>query len=309
MLTKTLYIIGNGFDLNHGLPTGYGHFKAHVRDRDREVYDWVEEYLPAGESWADLEMAFAELDTDHIVSSLEHFMGSYSDDDWSDSGHHDFQYEVDRVAGGLGGALQKLFAEWVNTIQIPDAQNALNRLTGLDINATFLTFNYTSTLTRVYQVPTENILHIHGESTDADSELVLGHGWGPAERTSLFDAVNHEDSDHRLIEAMQSLDYYFSITFKPSNDIIERNTDFFAGLAEVDQVVVLGHSLSPVDAPYLSALVQALEHRQVSWTVATLPNDDLGEKTVLLNAVGVHPERIRYKLWSEFHDVSPNKQL
>jgi hypothetical protein len=32
MLTKTLYIIGDGFDLNHGLPTGYGHFKAHFRD-------------------------------------------------------------------------------------------------------------------------------------------------------------------------------------------------------------------------------------------------------------------------------------
>ncbi|MBP0941020.1 bacteriophage abortive infection AbiH family protein [Pseudomonas alliivorans] len=227
MLPKMLYIIGNGFDLNHGLPTGYRHFKAYVRDHDREVYDWVEEYVPAGESWADLEMAFAELDTDHIVSSLEHFMGSYSDDDWSDSGHHDFQYEVDRVAGGLGGTLQKLFAEWVSTIQIPDAQNAQNRLAGLDINATYLTFNYTSTLTRVYLVPAENILHIHGESTDADSELVLGHGWSPEERTSLFDAVNHEDSDHRLIEAMQSLDDYFSNTFKPYNDIIERNSDFF----------------------------------------------------------------------------------
>jgi hypothetical protein len=95
----------------------------------------------AGESWADLEMAFAELDTDHIVSSLEHFMGSYSDDDWSDSGHHDFQYEVERVAGRLGGTLQKLFAEWVNTIQIPDAQDAQNRLAGLDINATYSTFN------------------------------------------------------------------------------------------------------------------------------------------------------------------------
>ncbi|EGH05228.1 hypothetical protein PSYAE_25365 [Pseudomonas amygdali pv. aesculi str. 0893_23] len=227
MLTNILYIIGNGFDLNHGLPTGYGHFKAYVRDHDREVYDWVDEYLPAGESWADLEMAFTELDTDHIVSSLEYLMGSYADDDWSESGHHYFQYEVDRVAGGLGGTLNRLFAAWVNTIQIPDAQNAQNRLAELDTNATYLTFNYTSTLTRVYQVPSENILHIHGESIDADSELVLGHGWGPEERTSLFDAVNHEDSDHRLIEAMQSLDDYFSNTFKPSNEIIERNADFF----------------------------------------------------------------------------------
>lgn len=309
MLTNTLYIIGNGFDLNHRLPTGYGHFKAFVRAHDREVFDWVEEYVPAGGTWADLEMAFAELDTDHIISSLEHFMESYADDDWSDSGHHDFQLEVDRVAGGLGGTLHKLFAEWVNTIHIPDTQTAQNRLVGLDINATYLTFNYTSTLTRVYQVPAENILHIHGESTDAESELVLGHGWGPEERSSLFDAVNHEDSDHRLIEAMQSLDEYFSETFKPSKDIIERNADFFAGLAAVDQVVVLGHSLSPVDAPYLSAVVQALRYRSVQWTVAVLPDDDLGEKTALLDAVGVSSERIRYRLWSDFHDVQADDTL
>lgn len=108
---------------------------------------------------------------------------------------------------------------------------------------------------------------------------------------------------------MQSLDDYFSNIFKPSNDIIERNSDFFAGMVEVDQVVVLGHSLSPVDSPYLSAVVQALEHRQVPWTVATLPDDDLTEKTALLNAVGVTSERIRYKLWSELHEVSSNRHL
>lgn len=303
MLTKTLYIIGNGFDLNHSLPTGYGHFKAFVRFRDREVYDWIEDYVPAGESWADLEVALAYLDTDHIVSSLEHFMGSYADEEWSDSGHHDFQYEVDRVAGGLGGTLHQLFAEWVSTIQIPDGRSVHNRLAGLDINATYLTFNYTSTLTSVYQVPADNILHIHGESTDSDSELVLGHAWAPEERTSLFEVVNHEDSDHRLIEAMQSLDDYFSDTFKLSKQIIEDNADFFAGLKEVDQVVVLGHSLSPVDGPYLATVVQALKHRLVSWTIAVLPDDDIGEKTARLEAVGVSSERIRYRLWSEFHAI------
>lgn len=301
MLANTLYIIGNGFDLNHGLPTGYWNFKAYVKSHDREVFDWVEDYVPAGESWGDLEMALAYLDTDHIVSSLEHFMGSYSDENWSDSGHHDFQYEVKRVAGGLGGTLQKLFAEWVSTIQIPDAHSAQNRLAGLDVNATYLTFNYTSTLTRVYEVPTENILHIHGESTGADSELALGHAWAPEERTSLFDAVNHAKSDHRVIEAMQSLDDYFTHTFKPSRELIQHNACFFAGLGEISQVIVLGHSLSPVDAPYLSAVVQALKHRQVVWTVAVLEHDDFGEKSALLEAVGVSSEQIHFRLWSEFH--------
>lgn len=309
MLANTLYIIGNGFDLNHRLPTGYGHFKAYVKSHDREVFEWVEDYVPAGESWGDLEMALAYLDTDHIVSSLEHFMGSYTDDNWRDSGHHDFQYEVDRVAGGLGGTLQKLFAEWVSIIQIPDAQSAQNRLAGLDINATYLTFNYTSTLTRVYQVPAENILYIHGESTDADSDLVLGHGWAPEERPSLFDAVNHEDSDHRVMEAMQSLDTYFSNTFKASKKIIEQNADFFAGLEDIAQVVVLGHSLNPVDAPYFVAVVQALKNRPIPWTVAVLPDDAESEKTALLNAFGIDLALIRCKLWSDFHATKAVEDL
>jgi hypothetical protein len=70
---------------------------------------------------------------------------------------------------------------------------------------------------------------------------------------------------------------------------------------------VLGHSLSPVDAPYLSAVVAALEHRPVSWTVAVLPDDDLGEKTALLEAIGVPSEQIRYRLWSELNGVAPDE--
>nr|WP_273080284.1 AbiH family protein [Pseudomonas amygdali] len=170
-----------------------------------------------------------------------------------------------------------------------------------------MTFNYTSTLTRVYQVPTENILYIHGESTDADSDLVLGHGWAPEERPSLFDAVNHEDSDDRVMEAMQSLDTYFSNTFKASKKIIEQNADFFAGLEDIAQVVVLGHSLNQVDAPYLVAVVQALQHRQVGWTVAVLPSHDLGEQSALLAAVGVSSEQIHYKLWSDLHEVASDE--
>lgn len=197
----------------------------------------------------------------------------------------------------------------VSTIHIPDAQSAQNRLAGLDINATYLTFNYTSTLTRVYQVPAENILYIDGKSTDADSDLVLGHGWAPEERPSLFDAVNHEDSDHRVMEAMQSLDTYFSNTFKASKKIIEQNSGFFAGLEDIAQVVVLGHSLNPVDAPYFVTVVQALKNRPIPWTVAVLPDDAESEKTALLNAFGIDPALIHCKQWSDFHATKAVEDL
>ncbi|WP_339443024.1 AbiH family protein [Pseudomonas hunanensis] len=38
------YIIGNGFDLHHHLPTQYWRFKEYLKKMDREVYDWVESY-------------------------------------------------------------------------------------------------------------------------------------------------------------------------------------------------------------------------------------------------------------------------
>ncbi|MEK8746646.1 AbiH family protein, partial [Escherichia coli] len=55
--TMRLYIIGNGFDMRHGLPTGYKHFKSYVEKNDQDLYDAIEEYIPAGDEWNELENA------------------------------------------------------------------------------------------------------------------------------------------------------------------------------------------------------------------------------------------------------------
>ncbi|MGE8189196.1 AbiH family protein [Pseudomonas sp. NPDC086278] len=87
---------------------------------DHETHDWVQSYIPADGKWANLEQALAELDIDNIVSDMECFLGAYADDEWSDAGHHDFQYEVDRVAEGLSKTLLGRFADWVRSITMPD---------------------------------------------------------------------------------------------------------------------------------------------------------------------------------------------
>ena len=94
MTSQTLYIIGNGFDLHHGLPTEYWRFKNYLEQVDREVYDWVENYIAIDEDWAELELSLADLDTENIVTELEGFLVPYSAEYWSDAGHHDCQYEV-----------------------------------------------------------------------------------------------------------------------------------------------------------------------------------------------------------------------
>ncbi|OYY26063.1 MULTISPECIES: AbiH family protein [unclassified Acidovorax] len=59
MTFSKLYVIGNGFDLWHGIPSSYREFKSFVQEHDRDLFNAVENYLPAGKDWSDLESALA----------------------------------------------------------------------------------------------------------------------------------------------------------------------------------------------------------------------------------------------------------
>ncbi|MBP7654937.1 MULTISPECIES: bacteriophage abortive infection AbiH family protein [Pseudomonadota] len=293
----TLYVIGNGFDLWHGIPSGLGAFKQHVLDTDRAIHREVENYLPAGEDWCDLELALAELDADMLVDNLGHFMGSYGDEDWSDSGHHDVQYEVGNVVERLSTGLRMRFAEWIRTLPIPTPETAPRRLARLDSGALFLSFNYTSTLSRLYGVDPARVLHIHGCADEANAELVLGHAWNPRSRRSLNERADIEEIDTRLVEANDTIDDYFSATFKRSEELIAQHRPFFEALDNVEHVVVLGHSLSPVDATYFRTLLQQRGIAAARWTVACRNAEEWPEKEQRLIDMGLQPGACRPVPW------------
>src|SRR6266581_3083432 len=143
MKNRKLYIIGNGFDLWHGIPSSFAQFKEFVREHDSDLLKAVEDYLPADENWSDLELALADIDVDSIIDDLGHFMTPYGADEWSDSGHHDFQYEVDRVVKCLSIELRRRFGEWICQLPIPTRATAQLGLATIDPTALFLSFNYT----------------------------------------------------------------------------------------------------------------------------------------------------------------------
>lgn len=294
----TLYVIGNGFDLWHGIPSGLGAFKQYVLGVDRAIHREVEDYLPAGEDWCDLELALAELDADMLVDNLGHFMGSYGAEDWSDSGHHDFQYEVGNVVERLSTGLRTRFAEWVRALPIPTPETAPRRLAMLDPGALFLSFNYTNTLNRVYGVDPARVLHIHGRADEADEELVLGHAWNPQSRRSLNERADIEDIDTCLVEANDTIDDYFSATFKRSEELIARHRPFFDALDAVEHVVVLGHSLSTVDAIYFRTLLHQPSVAAARWTVACRNTEDWPEKEQRLIDVGLRSGACRSVSWN-----------
>lgn len=299
MPPTTLYIIGNGFDLWHGIPSRLGDFKEYVQGTDSDVYREVEEYLPAGDNWNGLELALAALDANMLIDNLGHFMASYSGEDWSDSGHHDFQYEVQNVVDRLSKKLRAHFADWVRALPIPTRDTAPQRLSKLDRHALFLSFNYTSTLDAVYDVDPQQLLFIHGCAAQPDDVLILGHAWSPSTRRSLNDHPDIEEIDTRLMEANRIIDDYFSVTFKRSAELIAQNASFFTSLATVEQVIVLGHSLSDVDAVYFQTLLAQPSIAQARWVIAVRDMDEWPDKQLLLAALGLPPSRTVPALWQE----------
>jgi hypothetical protein len=299
MQNRKLYIIGNGFDLWHGIPSAYWQFKEFVQEHDSDLQKAIEDYLPADENWSDLESALAEIDICNVVDDHEHFMTPYGADDWSDSGHHDFQYEVGRIVECLSTELRRRFGQWIRQLPIPTPTTASQRLQTIDPTARFLTFNYTSTLPDLYGVPDTHVLHIHGRANLPDDDLILGHAWNPQERQSLNDRPDIEEIDTRLMEAHSILDGYFSKTFKPFARLIEEHRPFFEGLTDVEEVCVLGHSLSIVDEPYFQALLAIPGIAYARWQVACTTDRDVHVNSARLLELGVQASSIITCSWSD----------
>lgn len=296
---KSLYVIGNGFDLWHGIPSKFSDFKRYVAVHEPRIFEDVETYLPAGDEWGQLEQALAGMDADALVNHLGQFMPSYGADDWRDAGHHDFQYEVKNCVNRLSAGLKIQFMNWIKGLPFPDRVDLKRRLTTLDPTAQYLSFNYTPTLAAIYGIDTQRVCFIHGSAAVEGDELILGHAWGPSTRPSLNSRDGIEEMDVRLFEANQIIDDYFSSTFKRSDEIILRHIDFFNNLFNVGQVIVLGHSLSGVDASYFTALLKAPALTDANWKFACRDQSEWSEKLLLLKILGIPVHKASPISWED----------
>ncbi|MBD3772304.1 MAG: bacteriophage abortive infection AbiH family protein [Rhodobacteraceae bacterium] len=270
-MTHKLFIIGNGFDLHHGIPSRYSDFGTYVEAADPAVARLINDYLFVDENfWNCFEERLATFDSDLVIDHAEQFLMPYSAEDWSDAYHHDFEYEIGEVVRGLSNTMRSRFAEWIRMLPIP-VPGAAPTVRCIDLAATFLTFNYTPTLQQLYGVPDDQVLHIHGRAADPDSAIVLGHGWERRTEEMMTPAID-ENTDTRVAEGYHLIDGYFADTFKPTAQILAQNRTWFDRLAGVSDVWVLGHSLADVDAAYLHEIAHRVAP-STRWTVSYHGND------------------------------------
>ncbi|HHQ1242397.1 TPA: bacteriophage abortive infection AbiH family protein, partial [Listeria innocua] len=270
-----LFIIGNGFDLAHGVPSTFNHFKEYLRctylyehdvypslwlpastDYDGEICYKIEDCAQIidfmicdsclrigsedeGENWSDFERAIGRFDYSLLEEDIEIQYDKEGDINPFHTGNNyeDAYNDLSNVMLKL----PELFSEWINNI--PILENCFS-VFNLDNYYSILELidkehdvflTFNYTETLENLYEAENVTHIHGNQTSP----VLGHN-----NTSRIEEQSyHQDT---YINTMNET------LKKPTDRIIEEKSYFFKNLeGEIDSIYSYGFSFGEVDLIYL----------------------------------------------------------
>lgn len=278
---KKLFIIGNGFDIDHDLPTRYSHFQKYlmktypeaseeilvipqsfimpdggVSYNDVEVVSFllylISEAEGWGKKWSNIEDALGKLD-----------YGECFDDDFTkgDNEWHEV-YRNSDIAQDISGAvrgIKKYFSNWINTIDLSrtEQKKKFRRLINPREDL-FLTFNYTETLEKVYEA--KNVYHIHGKQGEP---LVFGHG-------------NEEDDYDKYITRYIGSENYLSglqmSLKKDTQTVINQYKPLFKMFGAVDEIYSYGFSFSDVDLVYIKEICHSSPTQGIVWYINDFNN-------------------------------------
>jgi hypothetical protein len=287
----TLYIVGNGFDMHHRLPTSYSGFKEFAKYSSfTNAFERYFAFAPSDGSfddiWADLETNLSKFSVDELIEDKSNY---YDDDPHEDQ----FNYEVDaEIVNLTQGLIESLSAYLALADKHPiEPCTFLN----LDHECRFINFNYTHTLERIYQIPAANICHIHGMLNSDIAPMVIGHG---LER-SKYEAPKKIDISHytdeqvsefcdvysaKYDDAVESAHRYYNLSIKDTQDCIALHNDFLNSLQDVEKIIVLGHSLSDIDYPYFE------------WLNSMVKSDCLWQASF-------YPVNQKEKIWNNLEEI------
>lgn len=263
---KRLFIIGNGFDLHHGMKTSYWDFRDYLMETEIEIVRTMEMFNMFEEDlWSDFEANLANIDVQQMFDYYSDSLVSYADDNWSDSYHHEFQYFIEQDTWYMSHGLISSFVKWICSIDLPHkiSEGIAKYFTEVE-DSYFLNFNYTPTLQNLYGIGSEKILHLHNRVEHERSEVILGHAVGnPQSNLDLL-----YGGDVRTEEAYNFISEYYISTHKYTASVIERNGTFFNSPDKYNEIVIMGHSLSDVDLPYIQQITTNLCHENTLWYVS-----------------------------------------
>ena len=316
-----LVIIGNGFDIAHGLPTKYSNFMKYLcsyekeqevifdryvrldsvslQDQERHCfYDAISKYIPEQDLWSSFEDALSILDDKQLQDDNFCYLLGYGDENWRDSAHHDFQYMVGEALS-FASDIPRYFSKWISGINTHVCSIVPTNI--INSNYLFLNFNYTDTLESVYGIPVGHILYIHGKALRGDN-LILGHHDDTLFQDEPIPQFQSEEErgiyyeyteDLRITEAREIIKAYFRGTYKDTTSIIQQNQAFFYSLNSISEVYILGHSLSAIDFEYFLEIKKYVP-LTCKWSISYHSGEDYYNAQNFISILGIQNYQLFY---------------
>lgn len=303
----TLYIIGNGFDIHHGLKTNYSDFKNYIEENYKGLLEVIEKYYDFNYQkllWSKFEEGLKGFNPSELEVNFGDYLPDYASDDFRDRDRYDLERHIEEELEPLKIDLQEAFNSWVNDLKTPS--NINDRKIKLEKNAKFLNFNYTTILETNYNVSRENITYIHNRIKE-NKNLLYGHSWEPSEwatrRISIMpDGLSEEEQERWREEQSEKYDYsiergyaavddFFTSIFKNCKTNIDNNKSFFSNLKNITKIYILGHAISEVDLPYYKEIIKRVECSKTHWIINDF-NGDFKNKQQTLVDLGIDSNKI-----------------
>lgn len=251
---KRLVIIGNGFDLAHGLKTSLYNFREFMEIHDSSFVAGIEGCAGSDLDWNELESVLDCLVPEDFREKNYTYLNNPASDEWRDSANHDYQYQID-VDTDFMPKLSIYLKKWIKTIDVNVDPVYPREL--VEGNCEFLTFNYTRTLEVVYNIPESNIWHVHGDAWNDYDELIVGHNDKEISKPDYY-GYPDEDIDWRIRKGDETLYERMELLYKGSAERIEANQWFFEKLSDVSEIYVIGHSMSYIDEIYFCHILKSV---------------------------------------------------
>lgn len=304
-----LYILGNGFDIGHKIPCKYSHFYNYLEQNRSDILEVMEKYYYVGshsDLWSDFESSLEEdINYDSLAEIVGENTPNFASDDFRDRDWYDAQIYIEQDCDELLENIRSGFEEWIESLQISKVKKSYK----LDKSASFITFNYTEVLERVYNVPSSNILHIHNK---VGEELVFGHGKKSEDfndKKTLYgdekafldidedgniesNEVGHEQFAENAVRA------FYDKMRKHTEEIVPKQLDFIKNISNISEIIVLGHSYNEIDFPYFEEIGKTIANT-TKWTLHYFSDKDKQSAEKIMNELKIEDSLIEYKHCAE----------
>ncbi len=267
--TSNLVIIGNGFDLAHGLKTSYWHFINWLIEKEIDnphpnnpLFKYVAKTDEDKQQMLeDIDKSSSNIHLNEFFRGLMRYSGRGEERNWSDIEGYYFSELEKHLEGKINvrgtneqfEIIKNRFEDYLvehtkDKKVIPSYQAFFDTL---HENTLILNFNYTDTI-ELYEQDKNKIVNIHGELQNPDNPMIFGYAAKEADLPILY-----EKNDNQFLFNIKQNRYGDSMSEARLDDFLKKaaRNEGNQGLYKGIKIFIFGHSCGISDEYILHRIV------------------------------------------------------